>query len=104
MTFNWFSSGYAVEQEHVGFRLLAGYGLSVSRAAAAGMSFTFSLLLLTMCRNSITVLRETILNHYIPFDSYVAFHKLVAYTALFFCGESSFISPRFSRCVHGPVL
>ncbi|KAK2144834.1 hypothetical protein LSH36_726g01008 [Paralvinella palmiformis] len=75
---------FSVEKEHMGLRSLTGYGLSVTRGAAASMSFTFSLLLLTMCRNIITVLRETVLNHFIPFDDHVAFHKHVAYVALFF--------------------
>ncbi|XP_014788035.1 dual oxidase isoform X1 [Octopus bimaculoides] len=75
---------YSVENEHVGLRRMMGYGLSVTRGAAASMSFNFSLLLLTMCRNLITFLRGTFLNMYIPFDSNVAFHKLVAWNALFF--------------------
>ncbi|KAK3106022.1 hypothetical protein FSP39_011167 [Pinctada imbricata] len=73
---------YTVEREHSGLRALMSYGISVTRGAAAAMSFTFSLLLLTMCRNLITTLRCTFLNLYIPFDSHVAFHKLVAWTAL----------------------
>lgn len=81
-----FTSDYSVENEHVGLRRVMGYGLSVTRGAAASMSFNFSLLLLTMCRNLITFLRGTFLNMYIPFDSNVAFHKLVAWNALFFTG------------------
>jgi len=73
-----------VEYEHKGLRSVTGYGVSITRGAAAGMSFTFSLLLLTMCRNIITRLRETVLNLYVPFDSHVEFHKIVAYTALLF--------------------
>jgi dual oxidase len=65
------------------------YGISMTRGAAAVMSFTFSLLLLTMCRNIITWLRGTFLNLHIPFDSHVAFHKVVAWTALFFTGMIS---------------
>ncbi|XP_064597557.1 LOW QUALITY PROTEIN: dual oxidase-like [Liolophura sinensis] len=75
---------YTIEREHSGLRQITGLGLSVTRAAAAGMSFTFSLILLTMCRNTITWLRGTFLNFYIPFDSHVAFHKVIAWTALFF--------------------
>ncbi|ELU06497.1 hypothetical protein CAPTEDRAFT_191097 [Capitella teleta] len=75
---------YAVEQEHIGLRSIAGYGVALTRGAAAGMSFTFSLLLLTMCRNTITRLRETVINLYIPFDSHISFHKIVACAALFF--------------------
>ena len=73
-----------MQYEHKGLRSITGYGISITRGAAAGMSFTFSLLLLTMCRNIITRLRETVLNLYIPFDSHVEFHKVVAYTALAF--------------------
>ena len=77
-----------MQYEHKGPRSITGYGISITRGAAAGMSFTFSLLLLTMCRNIITKLRETVLNLYIPFDSHVVFHKIVAYTALLFTGTS----------------
>ncbi|KAK7492719.1 hypothetical protein BaRGS_00016024, partial [Batillaria attramentaria] len=75
---------YTVEREHSGLRKLMSYGISITRGAAAAMSFTFSFLLLTMCRNSITYLRSTVVNLFIPFDSHVSFHKLVAWTALFF--------------------
>lgn len=77
---------YSVEREHSGLRMIMSYGISVTRGAAAAMSFTFSILLLTMCRNLITWLRGTFLNLYVPFDSHVAFHKVVAWTALFFTG------------------
>lgn len=61
-----------------------GDGVAITRGAASGQMFTFSLLLLTMCRNLITVLRDTVLNHYIPFDRSVEMHKYVAYWALLF--------------------
>ncbi|KAM9311860.1 dual oxidase 1-like [Gastrophryne carolinensis] len=57
-------------------------GLIVSRGSAASISFMFSYILLTMCRNLITFLRETFLNRYIPFDSAVDFHRLIAMCAL----------------------
>ncbi|XP_050407076.1 dual oxidase 2 [Patella vulgata] len=75
---------YSVQREHSGFMKLMSYGISVTRGAAAAMSFTFSLLMLTMCRNTITYLRSTFLNVFIPFDSHISFHKIVAWTALFF--------------------
>ncbi|KAI0214791.1 Dual oxidase [Lamellibrachia satsuma] len=75
---------YAIEQEHRGFRSIGGYWVSLSRGGAAGMSFSFSFILLTMCRNLITKLRETVLNQYLPFDAHVTFHVIVAYTAFFF--------------------
>ena len=75
---------YSVEREHAGLRRIAGYGVTVTRGAASGMMFTYSVLLLTMARNFITYLRETIFNYYVPFDSYISAHKIVALTALFF--------------------
>ena len=48
--------------------------------------FTYSSLLVTMCRNLITFLRETFVGHYVPFDSNIAFHKYVAMWALIFTG------------------
>lgn len=61
------------------------------------MSFSFSVLLLTMCRNFITLLRQTFLNLYVPFDSNVAFHKIIAYTALVFTGKSWRFASTFSQ-------
>ena len=75
---------YSIEREHAGLRRIAGYGVTVTRGAASGMMFTYSVLLLTMARNFITYLRETMFNNYIPFDSYISFHKIVALTALAF--------------------
>ena len=75
---------YAVEREHTGLRRIAGHGVTITRGAASGMMFTYSVLLLTMARNFITYLRETIFNYYIPFDSYISFHKIVALNGLFF--------------------
>lgn len=62
-------------------------GIIISRGSAACISFMYSYILLTMCRNLITVLRETFLNHYIPFDAAVDFHRWVAMAALIFSGR-----------------
>ena len=75
---------YSVEREVAGLRRIAGYGVTVTRGAASGMMFTYSVLLITMARNFITYLRDTMFNNYIPFDTYISFHKIVALTALFF--------------------
>ena len=76
-------------KEFSGLRRVAGYGVSVSRGAAAAMTLTFSTLLLTMSRNTLTFLRETQAMNWIPFDSAIAFHKYVAFLALFFTGKDS---------------
>lgn len=57
-------------------------GIILSRGTAASISFMFSYILLTMCRNLITFLRETFLNRYIPFDAAVDFHRWIAMAAL----------------------
>ncbi|XP_043256112.1 dual oxidase 2-like [Colletes gigas] len=75
---------YSVEQEHSGLRHILGYGLAITRGAASGIMFTYSTLLITMCRNIITILRDTILHLYIPFDSMIEIHKYVACWALAF--------------------
>jgi hypothetical protein len=76
-----------VEREHSGLRHIAGYGVTVTRGAASAMMFTYSSLLITMCRNTITILRDTFLHIYIPFDSAVSFHKYIAIWALVFTGK-----------------
>ncbi|KAM4677018.1 LOW QUALITY PROTEIN: dual oxidase 1-like [Discoglossus pictus] len=73
---------YALESQHTGIAEVTLPGIIVSRGSAASISFMFSYILLTMCRNLITFLRETFLNQYIPFDAAVDFHRLVAKTAL----------------------
>ena len=78
---------FQVESEHAGLRRICGAGVSVTRGAASAMMFAFSTLLLTMCRNHITYLRETFLHRFIPFDDVIRFHKYVAWWALIFTGE-----------------
>ncbi|CAB3380635.1 Hypothetical predicted protein [Cloeon dipterum] len=75
---------YSVEREHGGLRQIAGYGVTVTRGAASAMMFTYSTLLVTMCRNTITFLRETWLSRFIPFDSAIQMHKYIAMWALAF--------------------
>ncbi|KAK9695605.1 Ferric reductase like transmembrane component [Popillia japonica] len=73
---------YSVEAEHGGLRRIAGYGVTVTRGAASAMMFTYSALLVTMCRNLWCFLRDTPFSRYLPLDSMVEFHKYIAYLAL----------------------
>ncbi|XP_018566718.1 dual oxidase 2-like [Anoplophora glabripennis] len=75
---------YTVEREHSGLRRIAGYGVTITRGAASAMMFTYSSLLVTMCRNTITYLRDTVVNNYFPFDASVEFHKYIALWAFAF--------------------
>nr|XP_048315692.1 dual oxidase 1 [Myodes glareolus] len=73
---------YAFAAHHSGITDTTHVGIILSRGTAASISFMFSYILLTMCRNLITFLRETFLNRYIPFDAAVDFHRLIASTAI----------------------
>ncbi|NXM26167.1 DUOX2 oxidase, partial [Oxyruncus cristatus] len=75
---------YAFASPSTGIAQTTFVGIIISRGAAASISFLYSYILLTMCRNLITVLRETFLNHYIPFDAAVDFHRWIAMAALIF--------------------
>ncbi|KAG7203421.1 hypothetical protein KM043_013488 [Ampulex compressa] len=75
---------YSVEREHTGLRRILGYGLTITRGAASAMMFTFSSLLVMMCHNTVTILRDTFLRFYIPFDSMIEMHKYIACWALVF--------------------
>ena len=79
-----FFSVYAFMSEHLDLRHIMGAGIAITRGSAASLSFCYSLLLLTMCRNLITKMKEHSLHQYIPLDSHLQFHKIVACTALFF--------------------
>uniref|UniRef100_A0A8C9ALZ4 NAD(P)H oxidase (H2O2-forming) n=1 Tax=Prolemur simus TaxID=1328070 RepID=A0A8C9ALZ4_PROSS len=73
---------YTFAAHHRGITDTTRVGIILSRGTAASVSFMFSYILLTMCRNLITFLRETFLNRYIPFDAAVDFHRLIAATAI----------------------
>lgn len=73
---------YGFDAEASGIPETTRVGIIVSRSTAAGVSFMYSYILLTMCRNLITFLRETFLNQYIPFDAAVDFHRLIAMVAV----------------------
>ncbi|KAF8357420.1 bli-3 [Pristionchus pacificus] len=75
---------YRYETEHRDLRRVMGVGIAITRGAAAALSLDMALVLLTVCRNVITKLRETPIGEYIPFDAAIAFHKIVALTAALF--------------------
>ncbi|CAG0891147.1 unnamed protein product [Darwinula stevensoni] len=75
---------YSFMSEHTDLRHIMGVGIAITRGSAASLSFCYSLLLLTMCRNVLTKLKEFSIHQFIPLDSHIQFHKIVACTALFF--------------------
>ncbi|CAG0924595.1 unnamed protein product, partial [Notodromas monacha] len=70
--------------EHTDLRHIMGVGIAITRGSAASLSFGYSMLLLTMSRNLLTKLKEFSIHQFIPVDSHIQFHKIVACTALFF--------------------
>ncbi|XP_014669657.1 PREDICTED: dual oxidase-like isoform X2 [Priapulus caudatus] len=75
---------YAYENEHNGLRKVMGFGISITSGAGAVMSFSFAMILLTSCRNTIERLKQTVLEKYVPFESAIDFHRTCAWTALAF--------------------
>ncbi|CAG2111400.1 unnamed protein product, partial [Medioppia subpectinata] len=73
---------YTYLREDGGLRQIAGLGVTLTRGAASVMMFCYSTILLTMCRNIITFLRETFLHRFVPFDGAVSLHKYIAFWAL----------------------
>ncbi|XP_042862256.1 dual oxidase-like [Penaeus japonicus] len=74
---------YTIEREHAGLRRIAGLGVTVTRGAASAMMFTYSTLLVTMCRNVLSLLRSTLLHRIFPVDNMVDFHRYIGAWALF---------------------
>jgi NADPH oxidase len=76
---------YAVSDNFKTMRNLFGtYPLSIARASAFCLHACVSIILFPVCRNVISLLRTTPLNNVIPFDDAIAFHKVIAWTILFF--------------------
>lgn len=55
-----------------------GYCLCFAKAAAETIKFNMALILLPVCRRTLTKLRETFLGKVIPFDDNINFHKVIA--------------------------
>jgi len=73
---------YSFLSEHMDLRHVMGVGIAITRGSAASLSFCYAMLLLSMCRNLMTWIRTMGVREYIPLDSHVKFHKIVAITAL----------------------
>ena len=57
---------------------------AIARGAALVLHVEIAFILLPICRNFISLLRRTPLNHYIPFDKNSTFHKAVGWGVCFF--------------------
>jgi len=79
-------SDYGLQAASMGMPEISVAGIITARGTAAGISFLFPYMLLTVCRNLITLCRETFLNRYIPFDAAIDFHRFMAMTAIVLSG------------------
>ncbi|KAF9945456.1 hypothetical protein BGZ72_001315, partial [Mortierella alpina] len=61
-----------------------GITLGISRGAAAVINLDCGLILFSVCRNLISLLRSTFLNDIVPFDKNIMFHKTIAWSVVFF--------------------
>nr|WOW72686.1 ferric reductase [Mangifera indica] len=55
-----------------------GYCLLAAKGAAETLKFNMAIILLPVCRNTITWLRSTKLGFFVPFDDNINFHKTIA--------------------------
>ncbi|KAJ6407328.1 hypothetical protein OIU84_010768 [Salix udensis] len=55
-----------------------GYCLATAKGAAETLKFNMALILLPVCRNTLTWLRSTRARSFVPFDDNITFHKIVA--------------------------
>ena len=62
-------SDFSFMSEHTDLRHIMGVGIAITRGAANSLSFCYSLLLLTVCKNLITKLKELSVHQYIPLDN-----------------------------------
>lgn len=58
-----------------GFKVMR-YCLPTAKGAAETLKFNMALILMPVCRNTITWLRSTKMGYFIPFDDNINFHKV----------------------------
>ncbi|KAI0718662.1 NADPH oxidase [Fomitopsis betulina] len=75
---------YGTSDDLVGDRKTFGVTYPIARGAALVLHVEVAFILLPICRNFISLLRRTPLNHYIPFDKNITFHKAVGWGICFF--------------------
>lgn len=57
---------------------IMGYCLCVAKGAAETLKFNMALILLPVCRGTLTRLRSTFLSNLFPFDDNINFHKIIS--------------------------
>lgn len=65
-------------------RATFGVTYPIARAAALVLHFDIAILIFPVCRTLVSLMRQTPLNGIIQFDENISFHKLVAWSIVFF--------------------
>jgi respiratory burst oxidase len=81
------------------FRVM-GYCLPTAKGAAETLKLNMALVLLPVCRNTLTWLRSTWARYFVPFDDNITFHKV---RAIFLFVTNHHIPPLFQHWIY-PVL
>ncbi|KAL6502372.1 hypothetical protein OROHE_024650 [Orobanche hederae] len=66
------------QYKHKNAYKVMGYCLPTAKGAAETLKFNMALVLLPVCRNTITLLRSSKLGYFVPFDDNINFHKTIA--------------------------
>ena len=84
MIFGFGFANYQLKDNLNTARSTFGLGYPIARAAALVLHFDVAIILFPICRTLISLLRQTPLNGIIQFDKNISFHKLVAWSIVFF--------------------
>ena len=84
MIFGFGFANYQLKDNLTTARATFGLGYPIARAAALVLHFDVALILLPVCRTLISLLRQTPVNGIVQFDKNISFHKLVAWSIVFF--------------------
>ncbi|KAF1920467.1 ferric reductase NAD binding domain-containing protein [Ampelomyces quisqualis] len=77
-------TNYSLKDTSLGSVQRFGFTFPVARSAALVLHVDVAFILFPVCRNLISMARRTPLNDVIPFDKNITFHKLVAWSIVFF--------------------
>ncbi|XP_037497548.1 putative respiratory burst oxidase homolog protein H [Jatropha curcas] len=66
------------ELQHAPVFQITGYCVCLAKAAGETLKFNMALILLPVCRRTLTKLRSTCLSKIIPFDDNISFHQIIA--------------------------
>ncbi|CAL8999351.1 unnamed protein product [Prunus brigantina] len=66
------------QYQQKGLYKIMGQCLCFAKGSAETLKFNMALVLIPVCRGTLTKLRSTFLSHLIPFDNNINFHKLIA--------------------------